>query len=159
MNQKNLIFLFLAIGLFCGFFYFLKSSNVKTVSQPKPSLAVVSNNLSPSREPEGSFSSPSDKIETPLNESGLILFYGLGCPHCAKVESFIKENKIQEKISIEQREVYFNNDNQKLLMEAAKDCRLNENRIGVPFLWDKKNHDCIIGDQPIIDFFKNKLKF
>jgi glutaredoxin len=89
---------------------------------------------------------------------GIILFYGIGCPHCAKVEEFIKENRIKEKITFEEREVYFNKENRNLLGEAAKSCRISENEIGVPFLWDKENGKCIIGDEPIIDFFKEKLK-
>lgn len=150
MNQKNFIFLFLAIGLFCGFLYFLRSSENNLVSLSQPSPASVGSNLSPS---------PSFASEPPLDSSDFILFYGLGCPHCAKVDSFIKENKIQEKISIEEREVYFNRENQKILMEAVKDCQLNEGRLGVPFLWGKKNHKCTMGDQPIIDFLKKKLSF
>jgi glutaredoxin len=88
---------------------------------------------------------------------GIILFYGIGCPHCAKVEEFIKENKIKEKIAFEEKEVYFNKDNAKKLVEIAKKCGFKENEIGVPFLWDGENQRCIVGDEPIINFFKEKL--
>jgi glutaredoxin len=88
---------------------------------------------------------------------GIILFYGIGCPHCAKVEEFIKENKIKEKIAFEEKEVYFNRDNAKKLIEVAKKCGIKENEIGVPFLWDGENQRCIVGDEPIINFFKEKL--
>jgi len=88
----------------------------------------------------------------------LIFFYGIGCPHCANVEKFFEENKIKEKIQFEEREVYFNKDNAKLLVSIAKEkCGFKENEIGVPFLWDGENSKCIVGDQPIIDFFKQKL--
>jgi glutaredoxin-related protein len=40
-----------------------------------------------------------------------ILFYGNGCPHCAKVEAFFKENKISKKFDIVQKEVFFNKKN------------------------------------------------
>jgi len=89
--------------------------------------------------------------------STIILFYGEGCPHCAKVEEFIKENKIKEKITFEEKEVYFNKENAKQLIEVAKKCGFNENEIGVPFLWDGENQKCIVGDEPIINFFKEKL--
>lgn len=89
---------------------------------------------------------------------GIVLFYGIGCPHCAKVEDFIKENKIKEKISFEEKEVYFNRQNAKLLAEIAKKCNFSENQIGVPFLWDGEKEQCIVGDEPIINFFKEKLK-
>jgi glutaredoxin len=88
---------------------------------------------------------------------GIILFYGIGCPHCAKVEEFIKENKIKEKIAFEEKEVYFNKENVKQLVEVAKKCGFNENEIGVPFLWDGEGQRCIVGDEPIINFFKEKL--
>jgi glutaredoxin len=88
---------------------------------------------------------------------GIVLFYGTGCPHCAKVEEFIRENKIKEKIAFEEKEVYFNRDNAKKLIEVAKKCGIKENEIGVPFLWDGENQRCIVGDEPIINFFKEKL--
>jgi len=51
----------------------------------------------------------------PINQqpeqSQIIFFYGSGCPHCAKVEEFIKENKVKEKISFVEKEVYFNKEN------------------------------------------------
>jgi glutaredoxin len=87
----------------------------------------------------------------------IVFFYGIGCPHCQKVEEFIKENKIKEKISFEEKEVYLNKENAKLLTEMAKKCGINENEIGVPFLWDGEKEKCIIGDEPIIEFFKEKL--
>lgn len=96
-----------------------------------------------------------EKLEIP---KGIVLFYGIGCPHCAKVENFIKENKIKEKISFEEREVYFNRKNAKLLIEVAKKCGYPESQIGVPFLWDGENEKCIVGDEPIINFLKEKLK-
>jgi len=87
----------------------------------------------------------------------IIFFYGNGCPHCAKVEEFIKENKIKEKIAFEEKEVYFNKENAKRLIEVAKKCGFNENEIGVPFLWNGENQKCIVEDEPIINFFKEKL--
>jgi glutaredoxin len=88
---------------------------------------------------------------------GIVLFYGIGCPHCAKVEAFIKENKIKEKIAFEEKEVYFNRENAKQLIEVARKCGFKENEIGVPFLWDGENQKCIVGDEPIINFLKEKL--
>jgi glutaredoxin len=88
---------------------------------------------------------------------GIVLFYGEGCPHCAKVEQFIKENRIKEKITFKEKEVYFNKENARQLVEVAKKCGFNENEIGVPFLWDGENQKCIVGDEPIINFFKEKL--
>jgi len=89
-------------------------------------------------------------------QTQIILFYGQGCPHCAKVEEYIKENKVKEKIAFEEKEVYYNQNNAKELGEKAKSCGIDQNEIGVPFLWDSGK--CLIGDQDIINFFKEKMK-
>jgi glutaredoxin len=85
----------------------------------------------------------------------IILFYGDGCPHCAIVEEYIKENNINDKISFAQKEVYYNQNNAKELETKAKICGLPTDSIGVPFLWDGSK--CFVGDQDIIDFFKTKI--
>ena len=87
--------------------------------------------------------------------SGIILFYGTGCPHCAKVEEYLKENDVESKIKFENKEVYQNQGNLNLLIEKAKKCGIKENEVGVPFLWDGSK--CIIGDGDIINFFKQKI--
>jgi len=89
-------------------------------------------------------------------ENKIILFYGIGCPHCAVVEKYIKENSIGDKISFVQKEVYYNQSNAKELQAKAKKCGLPVDSIGVPFLWDGEK--CLIGDQDIVDFFKQKVK-
>lgn len=103
-----------------------------------------------------------NKNKTPTNEtttenqseSQIILFYGDGCPHCKIVEEYINENNVQNKISFAQKEVYYNQNNAKELETKAKTCGLPTNSIGVPFLWDGEK--CLIGDQDIINFFKQK---
>jgi glutaredoxin len=85
----------------------------------------------------------------------IILFYGIGCPHCAEVENYIEQNNIKNKIPLVQKEVYYNQNNAKELEEKAKICNLSANSIGVPFLWDGEK--CFIGDQEIINFFKQKI--
>ncbi|PJE64022.1 hypothetical protein COU89_00100, partial [Candidatus Roizmanbacteria bacterium CG10_big_fil_rev_8_21_14_0_10_45_7] len=37
---------------------------------------------------------------------GLVYYYGNTCPHCADVEEWMKENRIEEKIKIVKKEVY-----------------------------------------------------
>jgi len=83
----------------------------------------------------------------------IILFYGDGCPHCAIFEEYIK-NDIGDKIYFVQKEVYYNQNNAKELEAKAKICGLPTDSIGVPFLWN--GEDCLIGDQDIINFFKQK---
>lgn len=89
---------------------------------------------------------PSVKIE------GVTLFYAKTCPHCKKVERYLKKKNIE----IEKKEVFHSKENQKLLFEFAKKCGIRNN-IGVPFLYIKKDKKCIIGDDPIINYFEKKL--
>ena len=86
--------------------------------------------------------------------SNLILFYGDGCPHCAIVETYIKDHKIEEKITFDKKEVFNDQVNAALLGEKAAACGLPTDRVGVPFLWD--NGQCYEGDQDIIKYFKEK---
>jgi len=89
-----------------------------------------------------------------LPESQIVLFYGTGCPHCANVEKYIRENNIKDKINFEEKEVYYNRKNADDLVAKAKICGIPTNYIGVPFLWDGEK--CFVGDKDIIDFFKQK---
>lgn len=86
--------------------------------------------------------------------NGIILFYGDGCSHCKIVDDFVAQNKIGEKVEFTRLEVFNNTDNQKTLLDKVQVCKLSTTDVGVPFLWDGKN--CIIGDQDIINFFKDK---
>lgn len=85
----------------------------------------------------------------------MILFYMDGCPHCKVVEDFIKENKVNEKISFQEKEVSGNKENARELTEKAKICGLATDSIGVPFLWD--GSQCLVGDKDIIDFLTQKI--
>ena len=87
--------------------------------------------------------------------SGIILFYGDGCPHCAIVEEFVEQNNIEEKVSFSKKEVYYNQQNASELGVKAKVCGMSTDFIGVPFLWDGSK--CYVGDQDIVEFFKNKF--
>jgi len=124
------IILFIAVLIF-SFFVFSKEKNKNQIS--------------------------TNETTTEENQSAdqIILFYGDGCPHCAIVEKYINENKIQEKISLVQKEVYYNQNNAKELGAKAKTCGLPTDSIGVPFLWNGEK--CLIGDEDIVNFFKQKI--
>jgi glutaredoxin len=102
---------------------------------------------------------PADKTAGQIKNtsSEIILFYGNGCPHCAKVEQYMSENKVSEKINISQKEVYGDKNNAALLGEKAHSCGLNTSSIGVPFLWDGPTGKCLVGDEEIVNFFKTKM--
>ena len=97
---------------------------------------------------------PPEVAEVAAKTSGIILFYGDGCPHCALVEEYVSQNGIEAKVPFIKKEVYYNKQNASELAEQAKICGMPTDSIGVPFLWDGSK--CLVGDQPIIDFFKDK---
>jgi glutaredoxin len=86
-----------------------------------------------------------------------ILFYGDECPHCLKIETFLEEKEAARKISYEAKEVQDNADNRKIMMEKAAACKMKQNSVGVPFLWDGENGTCLIGVDQVMDFFQAKL--
>lgn len=98
------------------------------------------------------------KENSPADESRTTLYYGVTCPHCKVVEKWLEENpEIKEKSGLVAKEVYENQENSKELGEKAKECQIGgSGGIGVPFLYD--NGQCIIGDQPIIDYLKENYQ-
>lgn len=91
---------------------------------------------------------------TKLDEKSIILFYGDGCPHCADVERYIDENNIAQKVFFEKLEVWNNEQNVQIMKEATKICKLDETKIGVPFLFAQSK--CYIGTPDVKNFFKQR---
>ena len=83
------------------------------------------------------------------------LFYGQGCPHCTAVTDYIKEKRIEEKITISEKEIYYNNENAQEFEKRAQSCGLARESMGVPMLW--ANNECILGSPNIIDFLNDLL--
>ncbi len=92
----------------------------------------------------------------PSQPADAVLFWGQGCPHCETVKKYIDDNKINQKLVIDQKEVYYNKANQALMEKAAKQCQMDTSQgLGVPFATiDGK---CFVGDQPIIDALNQKI--
>ena len=66
------------------------------------------------------------------------------------------ENQVNSKLSVNQEEVFHNTDNANLLIKKGDDCKLDKSDVGaVPLLWT--GSDCILGDQPIIDYFNQQI--
>ncbi len=87
-----------------------------------------------------------------------ILFYREDCPHCINVENFIKDNNIESKVQLEKKEASKDEQNSYLMtLIAGKKCSIPSNELGVPFLWDGSDSKCFLGDQDIINFFKQKI--
>lgn len=88
-----------------------------------------------------------------------ILFYGNGCPHCAKVEEYIKDNNLSKTFDIDQKEVFYNKANRVEFNWYIAKHNLTYDKIGVPFLIINSGTDCnyVNGDSNIIDYFSGKL--
>lgn len=93
-----------------------------------------------------------------INENKVELFVSEACSHCKKVEEWLDQNvAIKEKSGLTEKEVYYNKENSQQMITRANECQLDTRQgVGIPFLYD--NGECIIGDQPIIDYFEGKYK-
>lgn len=100
-------------------------------------------------------------VDTIQNNADLTLFFGNTCPHCKDVEEFISKNKINEKIKINQREVYSNKSNSaffaKTVQEICPD-QLTPDGVPVPFLIDTKDKKCFVGTPSITEYLSQKSK-
>ena len=92
----------------------------------------------------------------------IILFYGAECPHCQNVEKYISDNKIDQKVKFIRLEVPFGNRNNsqlqansRVLLGRAQACGITTTQVAIPFMWNGKSKTCLLGDQDIINYFKN----
>ena len=92
-----------------------------------------------------------------LYKDEIVLFYRDDCPYCSKVDNFIKENKVEDKVKFTRLNVLDNQLNIEILSNKAKVCGLDIQKIGVPFLWNGHEQKCMIGYVDIIDFFKGRI--
>ncbi len=75
------------------------------------------------------------------------LFYGDGCPHCAKERTFLEgiADYYEDRVSVHEFEVYNNSENIDLFLAAAD--ALNYDAAGVPFL--------VVGETPFVGYASN----
>lgn len=86
------------------------------------------------------------------------MYYGDGCPHCAKVEEFIKANNVEAKVKFERKEVFNHPDNSADMSVKYRLCEkgiLKPTSMGVPFLYTGGR--CYSGDQEIINYFAGRI--
>ena len=86
------------------------------------------------------------------DQADMILYWGVDCPHCENVKKYITDNNLDSKLKINQKEVYYNKQNQNEMLSRAQKCNLDtSNGMGVPFAFFTSDSTCVLGDQPIID--------
>ena len=89
-----------------------------------------------------------------------ILYYSESCPHCKTVEEYIKTEKVDDKLKISQKEVYYNQENSKEFQEnISQYCPeiMIDQGISVPVAFDVETKKCYIGSTFIIDFIDQLL--
>lgn len=83
-------------------------------------------------------------------------FYGQGCGHCIKVENYFDATDIDEKNQVQKYEIWFDNTGRSILEEKIKKLPLTLEEVGTPFLiiQEGEHYDYLMGDAPIINYFK-----
>ncbi|MDD3303267.1 MAG: hypothetical protein PHN31_06950, partial [Candidatus Gracilibacteria bacterium] len=88
-----------------------------------------------------------------------VFYYGQGCPHCANVERFFKEDNTRSNYKVIEKEVYFSAKNRDEFLNDSDTIGIPEETRGVPTLIVKDDNGNLklykIGDSSIIDYFKS----
>lgn len=74
-------------------------------------------------------------------KSPLLYFYGVECTHCDLMDPLIKQLEDETGMTLRKFEVWYNDDNLRLLQKLDKDGVCN----GVPFFYSKVKRDWICG--------------
>lgn len=93
-------------------------------------------------------------VVTPASAEGdkqILFYYGQGCSHCAKVESFFDANDYYQQYPIESKEIYFDADNRQEFIEKMSLLGVDVNGVGVPTVIFGDRY--LTGDTPIIEGF------
>ena len=97
----------------------------------------------------------------PSSDAGIVIFYSDSCPHCVNVENFLEENKVSEKVAYTRKSVDNDQKNIEELIAKDRGCGLKEgdqNFGAIPLLWEKETNKCFVGDEDVINFFKEILR-
>lgn len=90
------------------------------------------------------------------NEDLVYVFWGQGCGHCAKVEQYIQENRLDDIFSIERKEIYFDKENREDFLDACDKNGIPMERAGVPMAII--NGKCVRGKTLIIEALEAKAQ-
>ncbi len=96
----------------------------------------------------------SEPIILAEQESKNCLFFSAGCAHCGKVDKYFQENNILEQHNIEKKNISGDAECAQEFNKICQDNGIPLGKRGIPMLYFEGQ--CLMGDTPIIDFFKNK---
>jgi glutaredoxin-related protein len=90
-----------------------------------------------------------------LDASGVTLFYSTTCVYCKQVEEYIKENKIDETMTISRKEISVPA-NMAAMNQAVEFCQVDATQgVGVPFLLAEGK--CYMGGPDVEGYFRQKV--
>lgn len=87
-----------------------------------------------------------------------LYFYGATCPHCIELNKQLDEADILDQLSVEKREVWYNNENQDKFQEIVNQIGLDESKVGVPFVYEKATGQHVVGTDQAFEMLSNSLK-
>lgn len=82
-------------------------------------------------------------------------FYGIGCPHCAKVEPLINELAQRPDVDVKQFEIYYNRSNVNVLQKYFDAYDVPENERGIPAVFIGNRY--LTGDTPILEELEKEI--
>lgn len=143
MKWKFIItLLIIVLAIAVGGFYFYKTSRPLRVIHNTEIKHKINTAIEP------------NNTET---KSKMILFYGIGCPHCVEVEAFLRTPQAKN-IPILTKEVYYNRANLRDLIKKAQQCGASQDgMVAIPLLWHG-NNQCITGSDKVMQYLNNLLK-
>ena len=84
-------------------------------------------------------------------------FYGIDCTHCEQTDTYIQQLTLKNpNLDVRSFEVYYDQDNYKLLKKYAEIHSLPESSVGVPMVLTSAGY--FIGDKGILSFLENNLQ-
>lgn len=96
-----------------------------------------------------------DKTNIVDDPNAIVYYWGDGCPHCRVLQEFIDANNITEKVSFIKKEIWGNKENAAEMARRAKACGINQEGMGVPFIYGG-NGKCYVGEPDARKFFSEK---
>ncbi len=95
--------------------------------------------------------------EENTDDKSILIFYSSTCPHCDNVKKYLADNKDGLSVGIKTLKIddpKNDKDNLALALQKAQECNLGESW-GVPLMYN--DGECLMGDQPIIDYLSQKI--
>ncbi len=94
--------------------------------------------------------------ENETDEICIEFFYGIGCPHCGRVDPYIDELEKNPNIHIHRNEIYENRTNLLVLLQYFENYDVPENQRGIPAVFVSDVY--YVGDKPILENLPDKIE-